>query len=94
MILEQNSAGGVSRTSTASFLAVFILALLLGAARSQGITFTTNTTIIEGDITYNGQDVIVDGATVTINGAHSFNSVLLTNNAVLAHPPPLKCKLH
>src|SRR5437879_4813538 len=48
-------------------------------------TFTASTTINEGDATFDGQDIIVSNATVTINGAHSFNSLLLTNNAVLTH---------
>ena len=42
------------------------------APLSRAVTFTGNITISEGDTTYDGQDIIVDGATATINGAHSF----------------------
>ncbi|MCW5553064.1 MAG: Ig-like domain-containing protein [Verrucomicrobiae bacterium] len=51
------------------------------------MTFTNAVTISETDTNYDGQDIIVDGATVTIDGPHSFNSLLLTNNAVLTHSP-------
>jgi hypothetical protein len=36
-------------------------------------------------MSYEGQDIVVSNATLTINGPHSFSSVLLTNNAVLTH---------
>ena len=50
-------------------------------------TFTTAVTISEGDTTYDGQDIVVNGATLTGNGAHRFASLLLTNGAVLTHSP-------
>ena len=50
-------------------------------------TFTTAVTISESDTTYDGQDIVVNGATLTVNGAHSFASLLLTNGAVLTHSP-------
>ena len=50
-------------------------------------TFTTAVTISESDTTYDGQDIVVNGATLTVNGAHSFASLLLTNAAVLTHSP-------
>ena len=56
--------------------------------------FTTNITINEGDTTYDRQDIIVSNATVTINGAHSFNSILLTNSAVLTHSPNTTIATH
>ena len=50
-------------------------------------TFTTSVTISESDTTYDGQDIAVNGATLTVNGAHRFASLLLTNAAVLSHSP-------
>ena len=47
------------------------LAVVCFAPVSRAVTFTGNVTISEGDTTYDGQDIIVNGATVTINGAHS-----------------------
>jgi len=51
------------------------------------VTFTNAITISETNLTYDGQDIIVDGATVTIDGQHNFDSLLLTYNAVLGHSP-------
>ena len=47
--------------------------------------FTSATTISETNTTYDGQDIAIVGTTVTIDGAHSFNSVQLANGAVLTH---------
>ena len=50
-------------------------------------TFTTPVTISESDTTYDGQDIVVNGAALTVNGAHSFACFLLTNGAVLTNSP-------
>ena len=50
-------------------------------------TFTTAVTISESDTTYDEKDIVVNGATLTVNGAHRFASLLLTNGAVLTHSP-------
>ncbi len=56
------------------------------AVSSVAATFTANFTISETDTTYDGQDIVIDGPiTITINGPHTFNSLLLTNGAVLTH---------
>ncbi len=47
--------------------------------------FTSTITIAEGDTTYEGQDILVDGATVAIDGPHNFGSVHLIRGAVLTH---------
>jgi hypothetical protein len=53
-------------------------------------TFTTNALITEADTSFDGQDIVVSGATLTVDGRHPFNSLLLTNGAVLTclRPPP------
>ena len=61
------------------------VALSTFAPQLSAATFTTNTTINEGDTTYDGQDIIVSNATVIINDLDSFNSPL-TNSAALTHP--------
>jgi hypothetical protein len=58
------------------------------------VTFTNAATISETDTNYDGQDIVVDGATVTIDGPHSFNSVRLANNAVLTHSPRTTTNTH
>ena len=56
--------------------------------------FTTNTLITEADFSYEGQDFLVSNTTVTINGPHSFNSLLPTSNAVLTHSPCTTTNTH
>jgi hypothetical protein len=60
------------------------LAYLAGLLSLHAAEFTTPTTISETDTTYDGQDIVISGTTVAIDGAHSFNSLLLTNNAAIA----------
>ena len=50
-----------------------------------GATFVINARIGEYDNSFDGQDIVVSGATLTVDGRHSFNSLLLTNGAVLTH---------
>ena len=60
-----------------------LLSLLLFAQAASAITFTQNTTISATDTTYDGQDVVISGATVTIDGAHTFNTLTITANGVV-----------
>ena len=76
-------SGSAFRFSRALVAFAFWLAVIGFAPLARAITFTGNVTISEGVTTYNGQDIIVDGATATINGAHSFTSLSLMNGAVL-----------
>ena len=63
------------------------LALALGftAATAFGFTFTSNTTIGVGDLTYDGQDIAVSNCTLTVNGPHTFNNLSLLDDALLTH---------
>ncbi len=58
----------------------------LGAAAGT-VTFTTNTLIDTTNLTYEGQDLVVQGCTVTVNGPHTFNSLSLQNAGVLTQSP-------
>ena len=65
-----------------------LLTLIWGLAMASpalAVTFTVDTLIAEGDTTYDGEDVVVDGCTVTINGAHAFNSLQVINGGVVTH---------
>jgi hypothetical protein len=64
---------------------VAIVALTLVQTVANAVTFTANTTIGAGDSTYENQDVVVSGCTLTVDGSHSFASVSLTGGAVLTH---------
>ena len=68
-----------------------LLAVLLNVPSALAATFTTGFTITETNLTYDGQDIVISGATVAIDGPHGFNSLLLTNGAVLTSfsPPRL-----
>jgi hypothetical protein len=65
----------------------FTVALALHTTAAQAVVFTTNTTIGVGIPTYDGQPIIVSNCTLTVDGAHSFASLLLTDSAVLTHSP-------
>jgi hypothetical protein len=66
------------RSSLAVLLA--LAPLLLRAA-----TFTTDTTISSGNATYDGQDIVVSGCTLTVNGPHAFNSLQIISAGILTH---------
>ena len=79
---------GVSKTMTAQRIPVWLAVLLLATIvtpSAQGAIFSTDTTIAEANFTYEGQDIVVDRATLTLNGAHRFRSMVLTNGAMLTH---------
>ena len=62
-------------------------ALALHTTAAHAVVFTTNTTIGVGILTYDDQPLVVSNCTLTVDGVHSFASLLLTNNAVLTHSP-------
>ena len=64
-----------------------IVAISLLALPVYSVTFTENTLIDANDLTYDGQDIVIDGCTLTVNGKHTFNSLELMNEAVVTHSP-------
>ena len=77
-------AKGRMRCPALSLLALLTSVLCL-LPSVHAATFTTGFTITETNFAYDGQDITISGATVAIDGAHGFNSLLLTNGAVLTH---------
>jgi hypothetical protein len=65
------------------------MALSFSAVCVLGATFTTDTLIDAGNNSFEGQELVVQGCTLTVDGTHSFGNVLLTNAAVLTHSPAL-----
>jgi len=63
---------------------VVIFTALLSVAAS-ATTFQTDTFIAATDFSNDGQDIIVTNCTVTIDGAHSFNSLQVLNGGVVTH---------
>ncbi len=49
------------------------------------LTLTADTTLAEGSALYDDVNLIVDGATITIDGSHSFDSLTLINGAMATH---------
>ena len=80
-------SGLAFRFSRALVLFALWLAVIGFAPLARAVTFTSNVTISGGDTTYDGQDIIVDGATATIIGARSFISLALTTGAVFTVSP-------
>ena len=67
-------------------LAGFMLLLVVPAPAST--TITRDLTITPQDTKYyDGLDLIISGAKVTVSGHHAFNSLILTNGATLTCPP-------
>src|SRR5262249_21375136 len=56
--------------------------------------FTSPVTIGEGDTTYDGMDLLIDGTTVAIDGGHPFNSVHIINGGVLTHSAATATQTH
>ena len=51
------------------------------------VTLTENRLLAAGDLSLDGQELIVDAATLTVAGSHTFASLQLRNGAVVKHPP-------
>jgi hypothetical protein len=78
---EPREAGGILRGVTA----VVIVALCAVASPAHAVVFITDTTILAGDSTYDGQEIVVDGATLTIGGAHSFAALTVSVGGIVTH---------
>lgn len=64
---------------------IFVVCLLLAAISASAITFTTDTYIGPTDFSSDGQDIVVTNCTLTVDGAHGFNSLQLLEGGVLTH---------
>ena len=77
--------------NTQKLVATFVLALIGSMVGPQSSSFAavfiTSTNISVADTNSDGQDIIVSGCTLTVDGPHSFASLLLTNGATLTHTP-------
>jgi hypothetical protein len=64
---------------------MLLSAVLLSLRSALAATFTVNTTISDGNTTYEGQAIVVSGCTVTIDGAHTFDALTVTNGGTVTH---------
>jgi len=66
--------------------AVFLVGLLaLSHAMAQQVLIDQDTFIPAADTTLEGKEVVVSGATLTVQGPHTLLGLLLTNSAVVTH---------
>ncbi|HEV2320239.1 MAG TPA: hypothetical protein VGV18_10845, partial [Verrucomicrobiae bacterium] len=65
-------------------LAALVFATV-GLLRASGMVFTENTVIGPQDTNYDGQDIVILDCTVTVDGPHTFSSLVLAANGVLTH---------
>jgi len=61
--------------------------VLTGFRTEAAVTFTADTTIDASDLTYESQDIVVQGVTLTVNGSHQFASISLRQKGTLTHSP-------
>ena len=85
--LPATGSGLAFRFSRALVTFALWLAVVGFAPLSRAVTFTSNVTISEGDTTYDGRDIILDGATATIDGGQNVTSLSFIHGAVLTHSP-------
>jgi hypothetical protein len=64
--------------------AILVLATV-GLPRASGMVFTENTVIGPQNTNYDGQDIVILDCTVTVDGPHTFSSLVLAANGVLTH---------
>ncbi|MFV1968516.1 MAG: hypothetical protein ACC628_24095 [Pirellulaceae bacterium] len=58
------------------------------------VTLSTDLTISETEFTYDGEDLLIDGATVAIDGPHSFNSIHVVNGGKVTHSANTETETH
>jgi hypothetical protein len=69
----------------ALFIVVLTALIIVTASFGQSHTFTTNATIGCSDLTYEGYQITVSGCVLTVDCAHSFVSLTVTNNGTVTH---------
>ncbi len=64
---------------------VFALPVILWPCLCRATTFTNDAAIKYGDLTYDGQDIAVSNCSLTIDGEHTFASLMVLNGGVVSH---------
>ncbi|MCH9646794.1 MAG: carboxypeptidase regulatory-like domain-containing protein [Deltaproteobacteria bacterium] len=60
--------------------------VVIPLAVRDGVLITEDTTLAVGDLSLEGQSLLVDGATLTVEGPHSFERLIVVSGNVV-HPP-------
>jgi RHS repeat-associated protein len=87
-LLVRCTIGHPVSTKAWAYALIWGLGLIL-AIRSDAaeLRIDRDTLISATDTTYDGADLTVENCTLTVSGPHAFQSLHLTNNATLTHPP-------
>ncbi|MGH7942888.1 MAG: hypothetical protein ACREFR_17660 [Limisphaerales bacterium] len=71
---------------TSRFPLVLLLVIFAAVAlRASAMVFTEDTYIGPADTSYDGQDIVVLDCALTVDGPHTFSSLVLAANAILTH---------
>ena len=76
-----------------SWVLIGLCFFIMFSSSAYSITFTSNTVIAWDNNLYEGQDIIINGCTITINGEHAFNSLVIINGGALKHSAASKVEL-
>src|SRR5262249_43727159 len=82
---------GITDTAGNPMSAPYATTLELAQAN---VILTSGTTISATNPSYDGEDILIEGATVAIDGPHSFDSIQLVNSAVLTHSAVTPTQTH
>ncbi|HEU5069511.1 MAG TPA: Ig-like domain-containing protein [Verrucomicrobiae bacterium] len=68
-----------------TFLRLFAATFCALPLLARAVTFTSDTAIGPSDTNYDGADIVVSNATLTVDGPHNFASLILAGGATLTH---------
>ena len=63
-------------------------------ARGETVVLTTPVSIAVGQTTYDGKDLVISNCVVSVDGAHSYNSVAIIAGGSLTHPACTSTETH
>src|SRR4051812_37174039 len=86
--------GNISWPYVSRAASILVLLFFVKSVIAQPTVLTNALLISETNRFYDGIDLVINATTVTIDGSHSFKSLLLTNGAVLTHAPCTTAETH
>ena len=80
-MLPSDKSVNIMKTIFSRFHLIGLAALVSLTLRAQTVTFTTNTAIGVGNTNYDSAAIVVTNCTVTMDGPHTFASLLVAGGA-------------
>jgi hypothetical protein len=84
-MLPSDKSVNIMKTIFSRFHLIGLAALVSLTLRAQTVTFTTNTAIGVGNTNYDSAAIVVTNCTVTMDGPHTFASLLVAGGGTLTH---------